>query len=283
MKLNLNPLDFLFFYRILNWKHKVSSIRPMGYTFFGYLMAAKFEIAPLAANTIAVLGALLFWFSINDFAALKTGEENFMAAQIKQNKLTRQKALLLCLLPLIFCSYVIFTGSRTAIFIFFFSLVFNLLYSTGPTALKNLRYFGIVAAIIAAPLLFLEAETVLGKFTLQMFFMAIIVALFHLYMELLHIIEDFQAGEEVGKIKSQASAVKILKITPLATLTVSLVFALFYPIFLITAFFSAVRILSLKGFKQEQIQKTRRDLLSPRLSLYEFALYALFALILRSG
>ncbi len=273
--------QLLYFYRILNWKHKVSSIRPLGYAVFGYLMAGKFELLPLAANTLAVLGALFFWFSINDFSDLKSKDESFMGSLVKAGKITRQKALTFCLIPLVLTPLVIFTGSTTAIALFAIIFILNLLYSVGPLRLKSHKYLWTLEAILPAPLLFLECYTILGNIILPVIFMAIVVALFYFYTGILHILEDFQTGEKVQKIP-RSLALKMLKAVPLASLIISLVFAAFYPFFLITTVASAIRLLSLKDFQLNQVTKTRRNLLSLRFSLYEFALYALFA-ISRSG
>lgn len=277
----LSIKDLLYFYRILNWKHKVSSVRPLGYAVFGYIMAGKFEAIPLAANTLAICGALLFWFSINDFSDLNSpNEENYMGTLIKDGKITRRQALTFCLLPLALTPLVIITGSITAITLFAVIFVLNFLYSVGPLRLKSHKFLWVTEAILPAPLLFLECYSILGKITLLPILMAIIVALFYFYTGILHILEDFQTGEKVQKIPENL-ALKMLKVVPLTSLIISLVFAVFYPIFLITTIASSIRLLSLKNFHPTQITKTRRNLFSFRFSLYEFALYALIV-ILRS-
>ncbi|HCS79264.1 TPA: hypothetical protein DIV55_06025 [Patescibacteria group bacterium] len=274
----MKPLDLLYFYRLLNWKHKISSIRPLGFAVFGYIWAGKFEAIPLIANTIAVFGAILFWFSINDYSDLNSPkEESFMKTLIKTGKLTRERALTLCLLPLILTPIVIFTSSKPAILIFTVILFLNFFYSAGPLRLKSHKYLWVAEAVLAAPLLFLESYIIRGSISTLPILMAVILALFYFYTGIIHILEDFQTGEKVQKIP-QPLALKLLKVMPLISLIVSLVFSPFFPIFLITAFFSIIRIISLKNFKPDQVQKTRRNLFSPQLSLYEFAAYALIAI-----
>ncbi len=271
--------DLLYFYRVLNWKHKISGIRFLGFAFFGYAWAAKLEIIPLTVNTLALLGATLFWYSINDYFDLKSqNEQNYMATLIKSGKITTQKALFLCLTPLVLAPFIFPTGSNLAIFIFFLILTLNFFYSAPPLSFKKRGYWALIASAIAAPLLFLESQSVLGKISLQTVFMAILISLFFSYLEIIHILEDFQTGEKIKILNSPRAALKILKILPFITLVVSFIFSLYNPIFLITAIFSVVRIISLKNFKKEEVQKTRRNLLSPRLSLYEFALYALLSI-----
>lgn len=250
----------------------------MGYAFFGYLMAGRFEMLPIAANTLALLGAHFFWFSLNDYSDLKTeGEENYMKTQVTSGKITRRKALILCFLPLVLAPLVILTGSIPAILIFVFSLILNSLYSLGPLRLKSHKYLWATEAFLPAPLTFIQASSVAGIIRPPIILMAVILALFYFYTGILHILEDFQAGEKVQKIP-QSAALKLLKIVPATSLVTSLVFALFYPFFLVTTIFSLIRLLSLKGFKPNQVYKTRRNLFSFRFSLYEFAIYALFAI-----
>lgn len=272
----MKPLDFFYFYRVLNWKHKISSIRPLGFALFGYTIAAELKPVPILANTLAVLGAILFCYTLNDFSDLKSkNEQSFMKTAIKEGLLTRRKALILCLLPLILAPFVLLT-SKLPVFIFFLLLILSTVYSI-PPALKKRRHLGTIISTVSAPLLFLESVTVLGKINLAILMQAALLTVFFFYLELIHILEDLQTGEQVKKVENLEFGLKLLKIIPVISLFISLIFTLYNPIFLITAVFSVIRLVSLKGLKPNGIFQARRNLFSPQLSLYEFALYALVA------
>jgi len=275
----LKPEDFLYFYRILDWKTKISSLRPLGYLLFGYLLTHRFELIPLLTNTIAVGGVVISSYSFNDYIDWKTqNEDNYLSRLVKAKKLTNRKALVWSLLPLLLTTGIIFTPSFFAQILFVLGTVLAFSYSTPPFSLKGRRLLGLLVAPLSSLILFLQGFFVLGHLSLNLILLFIILILFQFQTDLLHILDDALTNEVVKKLDPQ-KALFWLKNLPLVSLVLGFIFSLLNYIFLISVGFSLLRYLSFKDFKLSEVKKVRRNLFSPQLSLTEFGLYALLSVL----
>lgn len=275
----LKPKEFLYFYRIANWKTKISSLRPLGYLFFGYLIASHFEPIPLFFNSIAVIGVLVSSYSLNDYFDWKTQkEDNFLSGSIKAKKLSDKQALFFSLLPLLFTAGLVFVKSQLSLILFVFGLFLAFAYSSPPLVLKQRGFFGLITAPLASVILFLQGFLILGQLNQNVVLLVIILLSFQFQSDLLHILDDSLTKEVVKKLNQQ-KALLWLKHLPLVSLFISLIFSLINPIFIISIVFSLIRYLALRDFKLIDVKKTRRNLFSAELSLYEFGIYGLLAIL----
>jgi len=284
----LKPKEFLYFYRILNWKNKISGIRPIGYTLFAYLMTGLLHPKLFIFNSIgkififnllAVFGALIFLYSVNDYFDWKLQkEENFLGLKIENKNLKEWQVLIFCFLPLLFLGFLIPVQKQSlnsiCLFIIFFIIAF--FYSLPPVRLKTKKIIGIFIPSTGAALLFLQGYLIFRFITFKIIALSVILFFLQLYFEMLHILEDSFSKKEIKKMKTEDS-LKIIKTLPIFTFFLSLAFAIFIsPVFLITSFFSIIRFLFLRNFTVDKVKKARRNLFSPRWSLYEFLIYSIF-------
>lgn len=286
----MHPKDILYFYRIVNWKNKVSGLRPIGYTLFAYLMTGLLHPKLFIFNSIgklfifnifAVFGALIFLYCMNDYFDWKIQkEENFLGFKIKNKKLKEWQVLIFCFLPLLFLGFLIPVQKQSlnSIYLFIIFFIITLFYSLPPIRLKTKKIIGIFIPSIGALLLFLQGYLIFRFITPKIIALSVILFLLQLYFEMLHILEDSFSEKESKKMNSK-NGLKIIKNLPIFTFFLSLAFAVFIsPIFFITSFFSVIRFLFLKNFTVDKAKKARRNLFSPRWSLYEFLVYGGFAI-----
>lgn len=272
--------EFLYFYRVLNWENKISGVRPVGYTFFGYLMAGKFEFLPIFLNTLAILGALTLCYALNDYFDWKIQKEkNFLASQIQKGRLSEKQALIYCFLPLLFFLLLFFINLRIAILFFLIGFFIIFFYSLPPIRFKQRIFWGFIMPPLGVVALFLQGYSLLGSLNLNIFLLAVLIFLFQLYLETFHAIEDSLVKEEIKKIINPKRALNLLKRLPLTSLIISLGFVFLNPFFLISSFFSSIRFVALRKFKIKDIEKIRRNLFSFHWSLYEFGIYGILGVL----
>lgn len=260
----------------------MSGWKNIGYTILGYAIAGTFSFPPLFLNTLAMFFAIMFNFSTNNYYDWKIQKEkNFLGEQVERGKIKEKNALLLCFLPLI-GSFLIMGFSLRAgligfssIYLFLILVLVTIFYAFPPIRLKKRKIIGFLAVSLGTCLFFLQGYFVLGKINLNLIFFAILLSIFLSYLEVLHTLEDSLIDGETKKM-SKGRALKLLKILPLSSFVLASIFAFSSPIFLITAFFSVIRLVSLNDFKIEDIWRIRRNVFSFQLSFYEFFLYGSF-------
>lgn len=283
MLTKLRPIEFLYFYRIISWENKITAIRPLGYAFLGYLVAGHWVFLPILINTLAIIGLLMFAYSINDYYDFKNiGERNFLGTKIKEGNIGGKKAFVYCFLPLIFIVPLIFINNffqvdilSIPLFLTGFLLTFS--YLVPIFEFKKRKFLGFFILPLSTSLLFLQSFTLLGEFNLSIFFLTVLIFIFHCYVEILHVLEDSFAKREVQKIGREES-IKWLRRIPFISLILSLAFSFYNLIFLVTFIFSFVRLIALKNFRIEDIWRIRRNLFLPQWSLYEFLIYGIFGM-----
>jgi len=271
----LTPKDYLYFYRVLNWENKVSGTRPIGYTVLGFLMAGNPDFLRLLFLCLAELGALMCTYALNDYFDWKIQKErNFLSSKIQEKQLTEKHALFLAWIPATLCVFIVFVGSPLPMVLFLSGVLLVLFYSSPPLRLKEKGILGFLVPPIAIFIHFLRAYLIFNVIGSEIIFLSVLIFLFQGYLEILHVLGDSQVREEIVKIRL-GNALKLLRYFPLASALFSVVFALWNPIFLVSTVFSFVRLRALAGFKIEHIRRIRINLLSPKLSLYEFGAYGI--------
>lgn len=275
----LRPKEYLYFYRILNWENKISGIRPIGYTLLGFLVAGHFNFLPLLFLSLAELGALMFVYSLNDYFDWKIQKErNFLSSRIKEKKISEKQALFLSFLPAALLFFIVFVGKPLPIYLFLIGVLLLFFYSFPPLRFKDKRILGFLIPPLAIFIHFLRAYLVFEVINIDVILLAVLVLFFQGYLETLHVIGDSQIKEEIVKVKPE-KALQLLKYFPLASVLLSIIFALFNSIFLISTIFSLVRLKALTKFKIKNIHQIRVNLFSPELSLYEFGIYGVLGLL----
>lgn len=273
----LTAKEIINFYRLKNLNSKLSALRPLGHLFFGYLIAFHFELQPIMLNTTAVVGVLVSSYALNDFFDWKIQKErNFLSDLIASGKIRKNFALLLSALPLLLSFLVFLTDSRVSIFLFLVGAVLSITYSIPPFRFKERGVIGLVISPITMVILFLQGYFLFGEGTLAVLILALILLLFQSQLEFLHTLEDSTVEKEVRKINNQV-ALKWLKTLPLLSIFVALIATFYYPLFFVSIVFSFLRFYSYKNFSLNEAAAARRNLLSLKLSLYEFGLYGFFA------
>ncbi|MCK4527773.1 hypothetical protein KAW18_10420 [candidate division WOR-3 bacterium] len=274
----MKPKEFLYFYRVINWEKKISGVRPIGYTFLGYMMAGVFKPVPIFLNTIVISAALIFWYSINDYFDWKIQKErNYLGTKIEEG-LSEKRILFYCFLPLLFLSPLFFIINRnniSSLLLLLIILLFTTFYSSPPFRFKQNKIVGIIIPPIGASILFLQAYCLSRNPGINIILLAILICLFQLYLETLHIMNDFLYEEETKKIKDLKNVSRLLRNLPLISLVVSLGFAIINPLFLITSAFSIVRFITIRRVTLKNIQRVRANFFSPIWSLYEFGIYGI--------
>lgn len=266
--------DIIYFYRIVNWREKISCLRPLAYTFLGYLLAPGFRIGAAARNTLVVAAILTASYALNDYYDFQlNGEGSYLTRLIRVGRIDRKAALLWCWLPLILV--ILLPIANTAAVILTLTLiVLTLLYSIPPVRLKSRRVWGFVTPPACAVIMLLQSYALFAPIGLTIAALALLVLLFHLYVETIHQISD-SVAEGAGKDRVGAY-LSLLKLWPTLSLVVSAVLSLFQPVFLISTGFAVVRLIALKRVDvPQEISKIRKNILTPIWSIYEFLAYGL--------
>ncbi len=262
--------EYLYLYRVVNWRDKISGVRPVAYIFLGYLMAGRgnFNLFYIFLNTAAVLGVLIFVYLVNDYYDWKLhGEKNYLSEK------TEKVYGWYFILPMIPAALLNFFIPARALVLFWTGFALILLYSLPPLRLKERKVWGFLVPPAGVTLLFLQGYILLESPGINMLLFCAIIFLFQCYLEALHVLEDSFSRTEVRKIKETPRAMALFKMLPLVSLAVSAGFIFFNRIFIVTAVFSLVRVAALKGFTMDHVRKVRRNFLLPHLSLYEFGVY----------
>src|SRR3989338_2609039 len=94
--------NYFYLYRVLNWKQKISGLRPIGYSFFAYLMAGEFSFLTLFFNPLAAVGAFTFLYLVNDYYDWKIQhEKNFLSRRVQEGSLKERNVWIFFAVPLV--------------------------------------------------------------------------------------------------------------------------------------------------------------------------------------
>lgn len=275
--------EFLYFYRVVNWKDKINSIRPALYTIFGYIMAGIFMPDIIVLNTLCIAGILIFSYTINDYFDWKIhGETNFLSTQIMNEKISEKIALIYSFIPLILCIPVFFifppmsTISKVLLILIFLVTTF---YSLPPLRLKEKDYVSFVTPPLVMTLMYLQGVTSLENLSTPVFLLGILIFIYHLYIEAIHVYADWCSEEDYKKIKDRKSLNTMLRTFPLISIILSIMFSIFNRWFLVTTFFGIVRSIETVRITHATIKEIRKNFFSPVWSLYEFAIYGIIGMM----
>lgn len=265
-------IDYLYLYRIISWQGRTPWTRGLAYVALGYATAAEWLLLPLLINFLIISGLAMSAFALNDFFDYKLNRENnFIGKKLQSGELSSRQVGIISALPLLALGLIIFLESRIAQILLIAFFLITLLYNLPPFRLKNKS--GWIYSPVCAVIGFLESFFVLGQWNLSILGLTILVALFHFYTEMVHILEEFQTGERQNAI-TQKRALVFFRFIPWLSLLTGLVFMPINYVFTTAVFFSAVRIIA--GWKIDlsfNFYKLHRRLLSLVYSSYEFGVY----------
>jgi len=270
-------IDILFYYRLLNWRDKISCLRPLAYTFLGYALAAQFEFGLAVRNALAVAGILAASYALNDyFDYVLNGEKNFTSNLIESRHLSRRRVYLFCWLPLALC-FAIPLQKIIPFILLLILLILTIIYSLPGIRLKDRKIWGFLTPPVCAVIIYLQAYSLLSNFNVGVLMLAILLFLFHLYVEALHQLADFVTDGNENNM-GEDEIIKLLNLFPLLSLISAVIFSFYNLLFLLTVFFSVVRLLALRKFNPAEILRIRKNIFSPIWSIYEFAIYGVLGL-----
>src|SRR3989344_4996160 len=194
---------------IYRFRHgeKISSLRLMFFTIFGYITAGVFggvyfQIIPYVLNTIVVFCGLLFASLLNDYYDHRyLREKNAVSNFFTKNILSRRSVFFLiwspwCLAFLIFWLLIQYPVTPWAIILLWLDFILSFLYSSPPFRLKDRFLVGIVVSQIGVFLLFLQGFLLFGYPNQIAWVIAFFVFLFVWYLEFLHRIDDVYSGDD---------------------------------------------------------------------------------------
>lgn len=265
--------DAIRFFRLVDWRHKISCLRFLGYTFFGYAVADARNVFAMACNTAAIAGILACSYALNDYYDFViNGEDSFLASLVRRCVISLRRAFFLCWLPLVLCVGMVRSGiTSTALTILFLFLV--IAYSYPPLRLKDKRPWGFLTPPFCAAILFLQAFSLFFPIAMTALVFAALLFIFHLYVESIHQVAD-AASEGAGALEKRRWII-LMYLFSAASIIAAIAASFLQPWFLVTAIFSLVRILTLSRTDVAgTIFVIRKGLWSPLWSLYEFAVYA---------
>jgi len=270
-------IDILFYYRLLNWRDKISCLRPLAYTFLGYAMAAQFELGLAGRNALAVAGILAGSYALNDyFDYVLNGEKNFTSNLIESGQLSGRWVYLLGWLPLVLCIAIPWQ-KVTPVILLLVLLILTIIYSLPWIRLKDRKIWGFITPPVCAVIIFLQGYTLFGNFNAKVLMLAILLFLFHLYVEALHQLADYVSDNDKIQM-GEEEIFNLLHLFPLLSLISAVIFSFYHLLFLLTVFFSVVRLLALRKFDPAEILRIRKNIFSPLWSIYEFAIYGVLGL-----
>ena len=265
--------DIVYLYRLVHWEEKLAWTRGLAYVFLGYCVAAQFHFIPLLCNLLVISGICMCAYSLNDlYDYKKKNEKNFMGYALGRGMFSERHAHIYCFLPLVLLGGIFFIDSIVSqILLIVFSLI-TILYSLPKVNLK--RWWRWVYSPICAAVGFLEAYFVLGSFHMYIIFLTLFVFLFHLYTEMIHILEECQTGE-IASSQIQHRALISLKAIPYIAIAASLLISIRNPIFLVAIPFALIRIYSLKNINTtSNFYAIHRRIFSALYAPYEYIVYA---------
>ena len=270
-------------YRLRPSNEKVGGGRLLLYAVLGYAFAAQWEPALILANTLALLGVVMFQGALNDYWDFRlSAEPNCLGMLLQRGWLTSSQAAVVILAPLSLALPMLWWASRWEDF----RLVAVLLlvgaglsagYAVPPLRLKSRRPWGIFVAPCLTTLMFLEAHLTLAPLTPTAIGLAVVLWQFQLYAELLHVV----AMSPRSAVKySPTAALRQLPWLAAAGVVLSLGLALAHPVFWVSVAGSTMRFRAMRTTSLRRvISQGRTHLLSRLLSLYEFAAYGGLGLV----
>jgi len=265
--------DIFYFYRILHWQNKLAWSRGLAYVIVGYAVAAQFKIIPLVAYFLAISGICMCAYALNDFYDYKRhGENNFLAACVHSGRMSERKAFTCSFLPLSFLVFLFLIESRVSQIVLLLFLTITLLYSLPFLRLK--QFWGWVYSPFCAAIGFCGAYHVLGTFNDNIACFMVLIFLFHMYTEMIHVLEECQTGEITSPV-TQKRALVVLKIIPGISIITALICARYNLFFLAAIPFALIRIHSLKNITiTSNFYAIHRNIFSALYAPYEYIVYA---------
>lgn len=261
-------IDPLTFYRVKRYGKRLPFTRFLGYPLLGMAVGPEgaffsFPFLRYLADGLAIVSILAFSYALNDyFDFLLEGESNYLGECLKKEELTRRQALSLTFLPLLPLPLFLFPLPRLSLSLLSLFLLILAVYSLPPVRINRRPKLKFFISVSSAFLLTLQASLLSGHLSRSVWGLLVVVSLFHCYVTSFHHLEEF--GGWRG----------LLWVFPLFSLLLS-PFLLPSPLFLLTIFFSLLRLGSWRG---GDFHALRSRLFGPPLFSEELLGYALLGL-----
>jgi len=269
--------DLLCFYRVISWRHKISGWRPLLYTFFAYAVSGECHSFLYAINTFAWVSPFLVFGPFDDYWDFRIkGEYNFVTYLIKEKKFSHKKIFALIGLPLIFAFFILFIvrlgANPISVWLYILTFLTVICYAAPPFRLKRNKVIGFIVAPFVISLLFLQSYLLTNRLTATVVCIACLIVLFQSYAEALHRLDVAKSSLQEKEKKYLLFAFYKL---PFVILFCSYVFVFINPIFILSAVCACIRLIIIKRRPIEYLLRSRRRVLHPVLSLYDFCIYAI--------
>lgn len=275
--------SFAAFYRVTDDGRKVSGLRGLAYTLLGTVLSGPAHPVLAAANVVMVTGLLLFFGAYGnywDWRLLR--QSNATGRLIESAGLTLRAGLLLCLAPLTVCAAALSLAASHHISfmpIALLAAVFTLgLAYIGPVVRVKTTRLGWLVTPAVAMLLFAEAWAVSGRpFTGFTLIVCLLLGLFQLHLELLHLLDDATHEQDAPAWCAPARLQRWLPRVSRVSAAVAAVAAWAHPLLLNSVVWSFFRARAASRLQPETLTADRRAIWRPLVGAQEFAVYAIVA------
>ena len=253
------------------------------YAFFAYALTGQMHPLFYFMNTIFLLAAFMFFEPLDDYLDVHLNqEENFISYLFKERNASKRRVFTLIFLPLIVVLsgiYFFFSNKFYYSGIFYLVGLFTVVfYALPPVRIKGRKIIGFLSAPFIAVVIFLQSYLLVRPFTLPLLFVLSYIVLFQSFAEAISVIDE--PRQRKGWFDKKR-AIPLMQILPKITFVVSLVFALFRPVFIVFAVASIIQWVSVRRLNVDNrnFYFQRRNILSPLLSLYGFMTLAILGIM----
>ncbi len=278
----LSLVEWLQFYRLQDWEHKINLTRLLLYVVLGWAAAGTTNIQGLLRASAALAAVLMFAGAWSDYWDFRIeGQRNRLSTLVQGGRLPVRFALPLALAPLPAAAVFMWAGSRVAVepavgLLLVFLLGFLALYAAPPVRFKARVPFGFFAAPIGAAATVLIGWGMVAPWNAVTIPLAALVLLFHCYAECLHVLDDVIVPGETRKLSVQA-AQGLVRWFPLGSAACAAIFSVRHPMFLLGVLCGFVRRRALSRLQthDNRLHAARTNLFNPVFCLPEFLAYAI--------
>lgn len=271
------------FYRVTDDGRKVSGLRGLAYTCLGAALSGLAHPVLVIANVVAVTSLLLFFGAYGnywDWRLLR--QSNATGRLIESAGWSLRTGLLLCVAPLAVCTAAL----SLAVFrhislvpVVLLTAVFALgVAYIGPAVRVKTTRLGWLVTPAVAMLLFIEAWAVSGRpFTGFALTMCVLLGLFQLHLELLHLLDDATHEQDAPAWCAPARLRRWLPRVSRISAAVAAAAAWAHPLLLNSMAWSLFRARAASRLQLETLNADRRAIWRPLVGAQEFAVYAVIA------
>ncbi|GEM_PF-5947027 len=275
--------SFAAFYRVTDDGRKVSGLRGLAYTLLGAALSGLSHPVLVIANVVAVTSLLLFFGAYGNYWDWRLlHQSNATGRLIESTGLSLRAGLLLCMAPLAVCAAALSLAVShhiSLVPVTLLAVVFSLgVAYIGPAVRVKTTRLGWLVTPAVAMLLFAEAWTVSGRsFTGFALAVCLLLGLFQLHLELLHLLDDATHEQDAPAWCAPARLQRWLPRISRVSAVVAAAAAWAHPLLLNSMAWSLFRARAAGRVQPETLNADRRAIWRPLVGAQEFAVYALAA------